>query len=179
MSIYGDLFQVIFDLIDNKNITVESKWMPSHLNQPNCKKSKPRWVEPWHVTGNAEADRLAGEAARVHQLPATVTDPIVKTINTLKAVQRRIVAVIKSLPHRHIEKSPKQVKVTAAGSWWTLAASPANLSASALPVTCHGSTQRGLDFLQFGWLRWEGIHLLSTVMFLLSMRSKMTWNRSP
>lgn len=61
--------------IQRKNIKVEVKWMPSHVDI-DTSKEKPDWVEPWHIRENNKADWLAGVAARHAQLHDKIAQPI-------------------------------------------------------------------------------------------------------
>ena len=59
--------------------------MPSHTDTDPKKAAKaPDWMRPWHVLGNKEADNLAETAARLHELPPYVTDPITLKLTNLK-----------------------------------------------------------------------------------------------
>ena len=37
--------------------------MPSHSDEPDCKKDIPEWVSPFHVAGNDQADRITKSVA--------------------------------------------------------------------------------------------------------------------
>ena len=67
MSINYKIYLAIFELIREKNITLVCHWMPSHLDKLDNKKERPGWLEDWHIMCNNEADRLADEAASLHQ----------------------------------------------------------------------------------------------------------------
>jgi len=102
MSQAADLFDRLFAVIRFRNITLDLKWMPSHLNDPEkAKKVKvPGFVTPWHIDGNVFIDNVATQAAALHRVSSSVADPILKRVNNLKLIQLRIAAIIKDLPSR-------------------------------------------------------------------------------
>jgi hypothetical protein len=108
--LHNDLYADIFDGLAAKNITCRVFWMPSHLldkpDKPKKEKSKPTpdWVLREHILGNHHADRMAGIASSYFDLPIEVARPIVNYIWLTKHIQKRIIAIICSLPKRASNK---------------------------------------------------------------------------
>jgi len=91
--------------MENKQITLNLYWMPSHTDTDPKKAAKaPDWMRPWHVQGNKETDNLAEAAGRLHELPPYVTDPITLKLTNLKLIQKRLVEITKLLPKREHHK---------------------------------------------------------------------------
>ena len=92
-----DLFEEIYKHIDNKQLTVSVRWVPSHLGiddeRPACMSLK-----DWH--GNDRADNMASEAAKPVQLPNRVAFPFLFMAKRIYQIQSRLVVIISNLPHR-------------------------------------------------------------------------------
>ena len=100
LSVNFDVWYTIFAAIRARDITLLLLWMPSHLDEPDSKKERPGWVEDFHIAGNKEADRLAGQAAFWASLVPELWYPIVRNIDLVTVIQRRLVYIICNLPHR-------------------------------------------------------------------------------
>ena len=65
-----DLFKFIFQVITFKGLTVEVRWMPSHLQRTHLDKNLPlpEGITLEDVKANDHADLLAGDAANRHEI---------------------------------------------------------------------------------------------------------------
>ena len=59
----ADLCIILLSLIRCKRTPLSLKWMPSHLDDTECKKVKPDWVTELDILGNGVVDSLADDAA--------------------------------------------------------------------------------------------------------------------
>ena len=102
----NDLFKSIFYNIHHKNINITVRWMPSHLSKKiDNPDLYPEFVLPDFVSlndvkGNQWADDLCGKAARNATLPLHITTPIIYYKNLIVRIQRRLVAILCTLPNR-------------------------------------------------------------------------------
>ncbi len=103
-SIYVQIFQILKD----KNITLNAWWMPSHLlddpdRRNRCSsnpKPTPAWVGMFHKLGNQHADNIATEECRKCALPDGIAKQYVDRVFQLKIIQMRIACVFMNLLHR-------------------------------------------------------------------------------
>ncbi len=99
--------------IKSKDLVVKVWWIPSHLlDDPRRDRTTPvpAWATNHHKLGNGHADRLAVTAAKLHELDPEVAEPIIHNIQTVKLVQKPLVAVIINMPKRKHNKSGRQPK---------------------------------------------------------------------
>ncbi len=96
-SINADLYKILFKTAIDKAIQVRVRWMPSHLA---CADSRPSDVSELDILGNSAADQEAGLMAKYVTVPLNVSAPILYYYNLVKRIQRRLVAIIMSLPDR-------------------------------------------------------------------------------
>ncbi len=109
----SDLYRYIFRLIRDKAIQFSVYWMPSHLDDAEQKERNlptPEWVSRHHISGNSHADRLANSACQSHDLLIEDAKPIIDAVTLCNRVQRRLAAIVCSLPHRtsvsHVPSKP-------------------------------------------------------------------------
>ena len=94
----SDLFYILFRDTINKAIKLNVRWMPSHLDL-GVKKWPPN-VSKLDVEGNKFADKYAGEASEKAIAPLQVRTDVVFSYFLVKRIQKRIIAIIQSLPAR-------------------------------------------------------------------------------
>ncbi len=111
-SANADLYRLLFHYVDTKNITLNIKWMPSHLDT-EPEKERPGWVNDYHIIGNNQADRLAGISAAQGSLDMNVVSKVVWYTSLVKNIQARFAAIICNLPNRHRIQRPVITKPTA------------------------------------------------------------------
>ena len=98
----GDLFRQIFIAIQLKNIRLTVRWMPSHRKDSD---ELPIGVSKRDVVGNNFADVEAGKAAVLHEVDLNASTNLLHYRYLAGRIQRRIVAILQSLPKRtNIEK---------------------------------------------------------------------------
>ncbi len=83
--------------------------MPSHLDEPECKKVRPDWVTDTDIVGNKEADRLAAEAGEraSNMLDLNVVNRVIRYTQLVKSIQLRLAIILCSLPSRPHHTLPK------------------------------------------------------------------------
>ena len=104
LSTNCDLFKEIFTLISTRQLVVTVRWMPSHLKEDE---ERPLGVSLEDVKANALADVQAGLAAKYHAVPLNVSAPYIYYFGLIRKIQRRLVDIIVSLPHRSRIAKPK------------------------------------------------------------------------
>ena len=82
----------------SKAIKLNVRWMPSHLDLGE--KKWPSNVSRLDVEGNKLADKYAGEASEKAIAPLQVRTDVVFSYSLVKRIQKRIIAIIQSLPAR-------------------------------------------------------------------------------
>ncbi len=60
----------------------------------------PGWVEHWHKVGNNYADLLAKEACKIFDVVDSLAAPVIRRINDLKLIQKRLASIVCHLPNR-------------------------------------------------------------------------------
>ena len=106
-----DLFRILFHNTINKAIKLIVKWMPSHLL--DGKKKWPTTISMHDVKGNEFADKYADIAADQAEVPKHVSTPVKFAYYLAKAIQWRIITIIKNLPNRQKKQtilSAKELK---------------------------------------------------------------------
>ena len=93
-----DLYLRIFQLKDNKRITLHIKWLPAHTDTKD--RPIPDGITAKDIFGNKQADIQAVAAANKAELPVEVTAPIIYNIQLVQRIQRRLADIIMSLPKR-------------------------------------------------------------------------------
>lgn len=135
----------LFHQIEAKSRKVHVYWMPSHTDTEPAKLEKaPQWLKPWHVLGNNKADKLADLAANLHNIPRYQAKPVLEILNMQSLIQKRLVAVIKSMPPRRLRAEamqiPKKVsRHTAISRLLTKSSHPASIHKNR--VVCHQCKQ--------------------------------------
>ena len=100
-----DLFRDIFDLKRIRALSVHVRCMPAHLKSGD---PRPAGISELDVVGNDFADKQAGMAAHQHAVPLNVSATHIYYYyyySLVRKIQRRIIDIIISMPHR------KHVKV--------------------------------------------------------------------
>jgi len=91
----------LFKYIGMEGLHVTLYWMPSHTDtDPKKLKIAPKWLKPWHVAANKNADVLAGIAAASHAIPSEKAKPVIDLLKNLHLIQNRIIVVTKMYPQR-------------------------------------------------------------------------------
>ena len=102
-----DLLVPAFDLIREKGLAVNIKWIPSHLDE----EALPTNVSLCDFIGNRFADKYAKKAADQYSLPLHITAPILYHSNLIRRIQNRFAIILCNLPNRPKQpKPPKQPK---------------------------------------------------------------------
>ena len=84
--------------------------MPSHLD-PNLSDTFPEGITRVNVLGNDFADKEAGSAAGTFRVPLAVATEYMYYTHLISRIQKRLVAIIMSLPNRAKPKpAPKKAK---------------------------------------------------------------------
>jgi hypothetical protein len=101
-----DLWEKVFRHISTKKLTVEVRWMPSHLK--DGKKVRPESVSDRDIEANDKADELARLAADLIQVPLPIATNYIHYVELTSIVQKRLATIIMNLPARvHTKKEPK------------------------------------------------------------------------
>ena len=95
-----DLYHELLQTLIKKNISLSIDWMPSHLDDPKCKKVKPDWVTEINIKGNGWADKLAEEAAEECKVSIQAMTDCKFYYRLIKLVQWRLIRISQSLPKR-------------------------------------------------------------------------------
>ena len=98
-----DLFVGIFGFVSSKNLQVDVRWMPSHLGEKLAEDPEfklPEGVSQIDVAMNTIADKLAGEAATVSELPLHITANYLHYYYLVRGIQSRFVCILQSLKNR-------------------------------------------------------------------------------
>ena len=136
-SLNADLWALIFKYIKGKSLSLAVLWFPSHLDDPEkaerIKDKIPEWVTPWHIQGNAQADRLAESAAKFATIPPDIASPILMRLRQIRLVQRRLSHIICNLPSRTKTTKEKSIK--------NPALSIEGLAEQSQHLVCFGSTR--------------------------------------
>ena len=90
----GFIYDVI-DIADPGHVKVQ--WVPSHLDDPDNKDKKSKYLRegvttPQHIEGNVAADAVADEGASAHNIPIDVRLEAEDRLQLTVAVQRHLVA---------------------------------------------------------------------------------------
>ena len=102
----GDLYQKIFDLIDQKSLTFTIRWMPSHLKPYDV---RPMGVSYLDVIGNNFADEEAGTAAKSFCIELNASSQFFHWRNLAGKIQRRLVAILQELPDKKRIRKAKRL----------------------------------------------------------------------
>ena len=92
------MYKDIFDNIDNIQVKIEVRWMPSHLSEG--KKVRPIIVSELDIKATDKADDLAKEAARLVQIPTPIAANVINKYNLVTKIPKRLIAIICWLPRR-------------------------------------------------------------------------------
>ena len=101
-SINHDLLVTVFDLVQEKGLTVSIRWIPSHLEEETL----PPDISRIDFLGNQCADKYAKKAARAVSLPLHVTAPVLYRYSLLKRIQKRLAIILCNLPNRPRQPKP-------------------------------------------------------------------------
>ncbi len=96
-----DLFDLLFQYIEQKNIRLDVVWMPSHLDDPSCKKTRPEYVSDHYILHNKHADALADLAAANASVADDVALRVRDNTKLVVQIQSRIAAIYTNLPKRN------------------------------------------------------------------------------
>ena len=105
-----ELYYELFQLILSKNLNLTVRWMPSHLKDKDCKKTRPDTVSDLDICGNDYADKYAEQCAADAQVPSQVASECIYQFFLVKRIQWRIITVISNLPERKISKTIRTLK---------------------------------------------------------------------
>ncbi len=94
-----DLYKEVYDVMYKKALLVEVRWVPSHLLQ-QPQKGVYNCMSNLDIQGNAQADELAGQAARKFTVPLNVSSKYLYYINLTKRIQLRLATILTNLPDR-------------------------------------------------------------------------------
>ena len=81
-----DLYYGLFQMLDSNGIHLTIRWMPSHLSPDD---PRPDDVSLEDIIGNKAADRYAGEAAKLVQVPLRVASDCRFYYRLVKYIQMR------------------------------------------------------------------------------------------
>ena len=101
LSNNGDLYRKIFNLLEQKNVSLIVRWMPSHLLPYDV---RPPGVSDLDVIGNNFADKEAGKAAESYCVELNASSQFFHWRNLAGRVQRRMAAIIQNLSLIHISE---------------------------------------------------------------------------
>ncbi len=115
-SMNADLYGKLFNMTIDKAIKVTVRWMPSHLQclvDGDAPDDGSEWdivdipddVSEFDILANAAADKHAGIVANCVALPLNITSTVIYYTHLVKRVQKRLVAIIMSLPQRIKKKN--------------------------------------------------------------------------
>ena len=110
-----DLYHELFSIIRRDEIDLEVEWLPSHLEEEGCKKTIPDYVNEVDIKGNAIADKYAGIAADLVQVPLPVATECKHYYKLVKRLQWRLATIVQHLPPRVKHRSvcnPRSEKIT-------------------------------------------------------------------
>jgi len=102
----GDLFKQIFLATRLKNISLTVRWMPSHTDETD---ELPAGVTRRDVVGNNFADIEAGKAALLYEVDLNASSMMLHYRALAGRIQRRIVAILQSLPQRKQFDKPLRI----------------------------------------------------------------------
>jgi len=107
------LFRRIFDAIKFRNLQVSIQWIKAHLKDDDV---LPPQITKTDVLCNRLADRYAGIAAEKHAIDINIASSVIWYTHFIRKVQRRLVAILFSLPKRskqikYKDKKPPQLKI--------------------------------------------------------------------
>ena len=109
-----DLWDIVFGNIARKHITIEVKWMPSHLDtMPH--KERPEWVTELDIIGNAKADELADFPTKYtsQARDLNIINEVIRHTHLVRRIQARLACILCNLPSRakvkRIVKPPRRV----------------------------------------------------------------------
>ena len=101
-----DLYKDIYTLVQSKHVSLSVRWIPSHLGKSEAD-FRPEGVTFLDVLANDQADKYAGEAAQLHNIPDSITRPIIQNINNCIAIQKRLAFILINLPERQNSRDEK------------------------------------------------------------------------
>ena len=107
----ADLFKLLFQYMEQRDILLTAFCIPSHLDNPQAvtkkgvPKTRPDWVQDYDIKGNNEAGRLACRAAEIAKIPELLFLSFKECVETLYAVQNRLATIITHLPQRKVSKN--------------------------------------------------------------------------
>jgi len=110
-DLYGEVFQIIYD----KAIKINVRWIPSHIKEKLDSgelQALPEGVSMRDVLANDNADQLAAKAAEEFKLPINITTPYIFQVKRIKKIQVRLTTIGLYLPQRDKRKEDKEPKVT-------------------------------------------------------------------
>ena len=105
-----DLFHELYQITIRKAVRLRVRWMPSHLKLAD---ERPADVSQLDIIGDSFADKFAGEAADSFKVSLQVALDCKYYYWLTKAIQKRIIAVIKALPERNkitTVRTPREIQ---------------------------------------------------------------------
>ena len=87
----SDLWEQLLDHLQEKGIPVKIRWVPSHSDE-HVEGTAP-WIPPLIFLGNGEADRLAGEAVKAHEVEAHIAAKVKEEQALAATIINRIVHI--------------------------------------------------------------------------------------
>ena len=90
----ADLWQNLWDLLEERKISLKVKWVKSHAMET------PVWFDQLRLTlqalmGNSCADVLAARGSDLDEVDSKIADKVINLIERVQLVQKRIVAILR------------------------------------------------------------------------------------
>ena len=101
-----DLFKLVFSEIRLHHLDVTVRWMPSHLKPGD---PRPVGVSELDIVANDLADEQAKAAAKRVEVPLNTSTPVLYYYALVRKIQKRLIDVLISLPHRSKTSRSKQL----------------------------------------------------------------------
>ena len=111
-STNGDLWQIMFDVLERNQVTIRLHWIQGHLDTVEAKK----WFPPIWFALNHAADFFANIAAKSVEVPKNISTIVIYHVHLVAKVQKRLTKIIVTLPYVPREvvelKPPKPKRAT-------------------------------------------------------------------
>ena len=104
-----DLWDEVYQHVNDKSLTLRVRWMPSHLAEG--KKVRPASVTDHDIVANDKADELASTAAELVQLPTPFAVNHVHYVQLARNIQKRLASILMHLPNRTKQKEVKHIPI--------------------------------------------------------------------
>ncbi len=101
----ADLIVPALKAIEEKELIVDIKWMPSHIAS-DIIGPIPYNLSRIDLLGNQHADAHAKAAAKLHEISLNLSSKVLYYANLVRRIQKRLATIICSLPHRPQTPNP-------------------------------------------------------------------------